>query len=363
MLQLGNIYRNEGYWYYAVFWYHRAVQSGEERAESLLDEIQGDFAQFDENWNMADAVTRMARAEDDRRIYALTEKYLEYSQEQSVGETAEGGNGYVLSASGEYWSYRDLPEKVALVAIGDEGIKVVRAVHDKEPKNVDYFYQKNAKSNKYASFSPSCEEVLLVYSCEEASTEVVGRMAAHFGQFSAVAAVEITGQTQGHTDADIGTCALIRARDAEQCLDVLETILSIHLTNGTSTYDVHEALSVCWWRDYAVASSAVARAGVDDDAVTHAIEKTMAGLHEEASRASGVLLLVVAGAEEYIGMHGFTEVYQRVQPYLNQDCDMVFGVALDEGMKDLIKVSVILAGEKHECTLVEQAEPTANFCS
>ena len=98
------------------------------------------------------------------------------------------------------------------------------------------------------------------------------------------------------------------------------------------------------------------------DAVKGAIESPL--LETTIDGAKAILLYVVGGYD--IGMMEINEIASEVQNRASEDCILIFGAAIDDAMKDEVKVTVIATGfedeeeyEEEEEEVVVQPQPVA----
>ena len=85
------------------------------------------------------------------------------------------------------------------------------------------------------------------------------------------------------------------------------------------------------------------------DAVKGAIESPL--LETTIDGAKAILLYVVGGYD--IGMMEINEIASEVQNRASEDCILIFGAAIDDAMKDEIKVDIIAAFEDDEYKMDE----------
>ncbi len=98
------------------------------------------------------------------------------------------------------------------------------------------------------------------------------------------------------------------------------------------------------------------------DAVKGAIESPL--LETTIDGAKAILLYIVGGYD--IGMMEINEIASEVQNRASEDCILIFGAAIDDAMKDEVKVTVIATGfedeeeyEDEEEEVVVQPQPVA----
>ena len=92
------------------------------------------------------------------------------------------------------------------------------------------------------------------------------------------------------------------------------------------------------------------------DAVKGAIESPL--LETTIDGAKAILLYVVGGYE--VGMMEINEIASEVQNRASEDCILIFGAAIDDQMKDEIKVTVIATGfeeDEYEEEVEEYVQP------
>jgi cell division protein FtsZ len=92
------------------------------------------------------------------------------------------------------------------------------------------------------------------------------------------------------------------------------------------------------------------------DAVKGAIESPL--LETTIDGAKAILLYVVGGYD--IGMMEINEIASEVQNRASEDCILIFGAAIDDQMKDEIKVTVIATGfeeDEYEEEVEEYVQP------
>ena len=85
------------------------------------------------------------------------------------------------------------------------------------------------------------------------------------------------------------------------------------------------------------------------DAVKEAIESPL--LETTIDGAKDILLYIVGGYD--IGMMEINEIASEVQTRAGEDCTLIFGAAIDDAMKDEIKVDIIAAFEDDEYKMEE----------
>ena len=88
------------------------------------------------------------------------------------------------------------------------------------------------------------------------------------------------------------------------------------------------------------------------DAVKGAIESPL--LETTIDGAKAILLYVVGGYD--VGMMEINEIATEVQTRANEDCILIFGAAIDDAMKDEIKVTVIATGFEEDEPEYEEEE-------
>ena len=92
------------------------------------------------------------------------------------------------------------------------------------------------------------------------------------------------------------------------------------------------------------------------DAVKGAIESPL--LETTIDGAKAILLYVVGGYD--VGMMEINEIASEVQNRASEDCILIFGAAIDDQMKDEIKVTVIATGfedDEYEEEVEEYVQP------
>ncbi len=89
------------------------------------------------------------------------------------------------------------------------------------------------------------------------------------------------------------------------------------------------------------------------DAVKGAVESPL--LETTIDGAKAILLYVVGGYD--MTMMEINEIATEVQTRANEDCILIFGAAIDDSMKDEIKVTVIATGFDEEEEFEEEEEP------
>lgn len=85
------------------------------------------------------------------------------------------------------------------------------------------------------------------------------------------------------------------------------------------------------------------------DAINDAIENPL--LETAIERAKGILINITGGYD--IGMMEINEIPNEVQNRVGEDCTLIFGAAIDDAMKDEIKVDIIAAFEDDEYKMEE----------
>ena len=88
------------------------------------------------------------------------------------------------------------------------------------------------------------------------------------------------------------------------------------------------------------------------DAVKGAIESPL--LETTIDGAKAILLYVVGGYD--IGMMEINEIASEVQNRASEDCILIFGAAIDDAMKDEVKVTVIATGFEDDEEYEEEEE-------
>ena len=132
-----------------------------------------------------------------------------------------------------------------------------------------------------------------------------------------------------------------------QCVNVIPQILRVNQMIGIDFDDVKSV-----FKDGGIAHFSTGHGFGETraaDAVKGAIESPF--LETTIDGAKAILLCVVGGYD--IGMMEINEIASEVQNRVGEDCIFIFGAAIDDAMKDEVKVDIIAAFEDDEYKMDE----------